>query len=180
MIFAASTGLNADQRLAKARALRAVQEERQLQQIAEFETFRPTPRQGENDLLAGGELPMVKQWDLSPIDLSSFDPTEPPGRPGPAPLPDPPVCTTPASIVSLGGIEVGDVLAGQQGSWTGSPTIARQWTAAGEDILGETAPGYTRVEADLGLMIGLRITGTNSAGSATAEAEPVGPIVPAP
>jgi len=31
--------------------------------------------------MAGGELTMLKRWDLSPVDPSSFDPTEPPGRP---------------------------------------------------------------------------------------------------
>jgi hypothetical protein len=31
--------------------------------------------------MAAGELVMLKQWDLSPVDPASFDPTEPPGRP---------------------------------------------------------------------------------------------------
>jgi hypothetical protein len=74
-------------------------------------------------------------------------------------------------------------LAGQQGVWSGSPppTIARQWTADGEDIIGAVAPGYTLVDADLGSMIGLEVTATNASGSASAEAEPVGPVIePAP
>ena len=122
---------------------------------------------------------LVKIWDLSPIDLSSFDPFEPPGRPVP---PTAPANLTPPSIVSLGGIEVGDTLAGQSGSWTGipTPTISRQWLRAGTPIAGATSPGYLLIEADLGLMIGIAVTGTNVAGSATAEAEPVGPIEPAP
>lgn len=69
-------------RLAAARAYLAENAKRRRQQLAEFETTRPTPTQEENDLLAkDGELTMLKQWDLSPIDPSSFDPTEPPGRP---------------------------------------------------------------------------------------------------
>jgi hypothetical protein len=142
--------------------------------------WRPTPLQAEKDSTARTrDIPLVKIWDLSPIDLSSFDPFEPPGRPVP---PTAPANLTPPSIVSLGGIEVGDTLAGQSGSWTGipTPTISRQWLRAGTPIAGATSPGYLLIEADLGLMIGIAVTGTNVAGSATAEAEPVGPIEPAP
>jgi hypothetical protein len=122
---------------------------------------------------------MTKTWDLSPVDQSSFDPFEPPGRPV---TPVAPVNVAPPAIVSLGGLLSGDTLAGQGGSWSGTPTptLGRQWTSDGMDLDGETAPGYVLADEDIGAMIGLRVVGTNSAGSATAEAEAVGPILPAP
>jgi len=77
--------MRTDEELAAARAAIASR------QAGEFETTRPTPTQAEHDLLAlmpasplahtPRVLTMLKEWDLSPIDESSFDPTEPPGRP---------------------------------------------------------------------------------------------------
>ena len=64
-----------------ARAFLRQAEERRLRQIAEFEVTRPTPTQDENDRMADGEVVRRKAWDGSPVDPSSFDPTEPPGRP---------------------------------------------------------------------------------------------------
>jgi len=49
----------------------------------------------------------------------------------------------------------------------------------GAPIAGATGAGYTFVEADLGAMIGLRVTATNAGGSANANAAEVGPIVEA-
>jgi hypothetical protein len=51
--------------------------------VGEFATTRPTPSQAESDALAGSNTALVmrKQWDLSPVDPNSHDPTEPPGRP---------------------------------------------------------------------------------------------------
>ena len=46
--------------------------------IGEFETTRLSPRTAEC-VLDDITIPLL--WDLSPIDPSSFDPTEPPGRP---------------------------------------------------------------------------------------------------
>ena len=63
------------------RAARAAEAKRWNRQLAEFQTWRPTPTRAENNALVDGELVMLKQWDLSPVDQQSFDPTEPP-RPG--------------------------------------------------------------------------------------------------
>jgi|HubBroStandDraft_6_1064221.scaffolds.fasta_scaffold277712_2 hypothetical protein len=50
-------------------------------QAWEFTVTRPTPTTAESNAAAAGIIVMQKQWDLSPVDPSSFDPTEPPGRP---------------------------------------------------------------------------------------------------
>jgi hypothetical protein len=65
--------------------------------------------------------------------------------------------------------QVGQMLtAATDGTWTGSPTLARSWQRDGVDIAGETAAAYAVSEADDGTAIRLRVTATNDAGSATA------------
>ena len=146
----------------------------------EFPVTRPTPTRAENDLTATtGDVVMIKQWDLSPIDQSSFYPFEPPGRPLDPSIP-PPVNTTAPTIAAFDGLAVGDLLAGQVGVWSGSPTFTRQWLRGATPIPGETAPGYTLATEDIGADIGLEVTATNAGGSSSAEAEPVGPVAPAP
>ncbi len=70
------------------------------QQVGEFPTTRPTPQQAENDLLGAtpGAITMIKIWDLAPIDQSSFDPFEPPGRPAGPINTSPPVVTGTAQV----------------------------------------------------------------------------------
>jgi hypothetical protein len=64
--------------IVEARTVRARNVEAQLRAASEFETWRPTPSQSENDLTARTRQPvLIKQWDLSPIDESSFDPFDP-------------------------------------------------------------------------------------------------------
>jgi hypothetical protein len=84
----------------------------------ELEVTRPTPLQEENDLLGttSGDITLLKQWDLSPVDQQSFDPTEPPGRPV-----APPVNTVLPLIQELAGEEVGDQLAVTAGTWAARP-----------------------------------------------------------
>lgn len=101
----------------------------------------------------------------------------------PPPAPTPPVNTVRPTIQLLAGVQVGDQLAGQVGTWTGaSPfTYAREWTRNGSPIAGATAPGYTIATADIGAMIGLNVTATDTNGLETSmDAEPVGPVVAAP
>jgi hypothetical protein len=139
-------------------------------------TWRPTPTRAENNRTAANssDIVMVKTWDGSPIQADqSWDPTPPP-------LPVlPPVNLTAPTIVSLAGLEVGDQVVGQQGTWSGGPTIARQWLRDGTPIAGENGAGYMLVVADIGAMIGLTVVGTNPGGSASADADPVGPVVEA-
>jgi hypothetical protein len=102
--------------------------------------WRPTPTRVENDTTAANpsNIVMRKTWDLSPVDPSSFDPTQPP-------LPvDPPTNTTAPTIV--GEPVVGTQLAGTTGTWVGSGiTYARQWNSNGAAIAGATGITYTPV-----------------------------------
>jgi hypothetical protein len=154
----------------RARVLRGATAERRAPPMGT--TWRPTPTPYEANLRAtSGAIPMTKVWDTSPVDAWAFDPTQPPD------LVDAPVCTVQPNIALIGSLEVGQQLAGAAGTWSGSPTYARQWDRDGAPIAGATAPGYTLVAADIGAMIGLTVTATNSGGSASANALPVGPVV---
>lgn len=73
--------MDANQRFVAAKAQLAADAQRRAEVRAEFAVTRPTPSQDECDRAADGEVVPLKQWDLSPVDQSSFDPTEPPGRP---------------------------------------------------------------------------------------------------
>jgi hypothetical protein len=140
-------------------------------------TWRPTPTAYENQVKAANPaaVTMLKIWDGLPIDPWAFDPT-----PGPSPGP-PPVNLTPPSIVPITGdnFEVGDQLAGQGGTWSGSPTYSRVWRRDGAAIPGQTNPGYTLIDGDVGAMIGLTVIAANPNGAATADAVPIGPVIPA-
>ena len=168
--------MNADRRLAAARAYLAEQDAVRQRQIGEFETTRPTPNQDECNRAHAGEIVMLKQWDLSPLDPWAFDPTEPPGRPEGGP---PPANTVAPTVTAIGGLTVGEMLVSSSGSWSGNPTYARQWRRGGTPIGGATATGYTLAAADIGAMISCDVTGTNAGGSATAGSNAVGPILAA-
>jgi hypothetical protein len=55
-------------------------------------------------------------------------------------------------------------------------SYAYQWKRNGASISGATANAYTLVTADVGAMITATVTATNAAGSASATADPVGPV----
>jgi hypothetical protein len=160
---------------------RAWREQSAAYAAGEFETTNPTPLQSEADLLsdpATREFTLLKAWDLSPVNPNAFDPTEPPGRPGPPPVA--PANTTPPTIIALDSLQPGHSLAGQNGVWTGTPapTITRQWYRDDAPIGGATGMSYVLAEIDVGAMIGLTHTATNSAGAASADAAEVGPVLP--
>lgn len=69
-----------------------------------------------------------------------------------------------------GTAQVGQTLTSTNGTWTGNPnpTFTRQWKADGANISGETATTYVPVEGDVGKVITVTVTGTNSAGNASA------------
>jgi len=134
--------------------------------------WRPTPMRSE--AYEGAPIAGIKYWDLSPLQ-ESFDMTQPPIAPT-----APPMCTVPPIIQSLGGVDVGDTLAGTVGTWTGSPTYAYQWLRDGNPIAGQITRVYIIAPEDLGLMIGYRATGTNIEGSTVVEAVPVGPVTEPP
>jgi hypothetical protein len=163
-----------DALLAAAKAYRDEAEERRLRQIGEFETTLPTPNVDECDRAALGEIVLIKQWDLAPIDPQSFDPFEPPGRPE-APV-APPEPTAAPVITALTDLVVGSQLVSTTGSWTGSPTYARQWRRGATNIGGGTGTGHVLVAADVGQMITCNVTATNAGGSVTATSNALGPI----
>ena len=69
-----------------------------------------------------------------------------------------------------GTAKVGSVLTGTAGTWSGRPTPTNsfQWLRDGANISGATGGTYTLVTADAGKVISLKVTATNTAGSATA------------
>jgi hypothetical protein len=158
-----------DDLLTQARAFLA---EERARLAGEFEVTRPTPTQPECDLAAAGEIVMRKRWDLSPIDPASFDPAEPPGRPEGGPPPSNSVAPT---VTVIGGLMVGEMVVVSGGTWTGAPTLTRQWKRGATNI-GAGATSYTLVALDVGQMISCDVTATNAGGSATASSNAVGPV----
>jgi hypothetical protein len=137
------------------------------------ETWRPSPTQGEANLTARSNgYPVLKCYDLSPIDAWAFDPTEPPA------LPAPPSNTSPPTVTPLTDLATGSQLVISGGTWTPAGLVfARQWLRNGASIWGATAVVYVPDYRDVGAMIGCRVTATNAGGSVSADAAPVGPIV---
>lgn len=89
--------------------------------------------------------------------------------------------TYPTSLVLpiiTGTLQVGQTLSCSTGTWSGTPTIAYQWTRDGADISGETASTYDLVIADDGAMIGCQVFATSSFRTTRADAAEVGPIAP--
>lgn len=60
------------------------------------------------------------------------------------------------------------VLTAYEGVWSGSPIFTYQWKKAGSNISGATSRDYTITGGDSGAAITVAVTGTNSAGNATA------------
>ena len=99
-----------------------------------------------------------------------YNPTPPTGWPTNTALPA--ITGTPT---------VGQVLTASNGTWTGTPTptYTRQWLRNGTVISGATGTTYTLVEADEGATIRVRVTGTNTLGSAQATSNPTAAVAPA-
>jgi hypothetical protein len=96
----------------------------------------------------------------------------------------PPFNIAPPSI--SGAPVVGQTLIGDDGSWSGdSVGFARQWRrcdAAGAncaDIAGATAQTYAVAPADVGSTLLLRVTGSNSAGTVSADSAPTAAVTAA-
>jgi hypothetical protein len=75
---------------------------------------------------------------------------------------------TDAGNVLTGFPAVGETLGCETGTWSGSPTLSRQWLQNGVEIGGETASTYTLLAADRGTLIQCRVTATSSGGTAVA------------
>ena len=84
-----------------------------------------------------------------------------------------PVEAAPANTavpVITGTTALGDTLTATAGTWTGTPepTFTYQWTRGGADIAGANAATHVIVAGDQGTNIAVKVTATNTAGSATA------------
>jgi hypothetical protein len=84
---------------------------------------------------------------------------------------------TPPAI--SGSATQGQILTAVPGVWNGfpNPTRTYQWTRSGLVISGATASTYLLGSADVGLVIYVIETATNSAGTASASSTGVGPVV---
>ena len=84
-----------------------------------------------------------------------------------------------------GTASVGQTLTETPGSWTGSPSISRQWylcDSSGNNcspVLGRTGTTFPLTADDAGLTVVVTETATNSGGSASADSQPKGPIADA-
>lgn len=99
-----------------------------------------------------------------------------------------PANTVAPSFSYSGSLEVGTVLTGSAGTFTGAPTpdLTFSWqrssngTSGWSSISGATASTYTATPEDAGQHLRLQVTGTNTEGSATASSTSAGPVIWAP
>lgn len=73
----------------------------------------------------------------------------------------PPTCT----VVTGGTVAGTSVLTCTLGTWTGSPTLTRQWLSNGTVLPGQTGATYASQPADSGNSISCGVVATNSSGS---------------
>lgn len=78
-----------------------------------------------------------------------------------------------------GTAQVGQTLTSTTGTWSGSPTFARQWNADGAAIVGATAATYVPVVGDVGKVITVTVTATNDSGSVSATSAPTAAVIAA-
>lgn len=78
-----------------------------------------------------------------------------------------------------GTAQVGQTLTSTTGTWSGTPTYARQWFAAGVAISGATGATYVPVVGDVGKALTVRVTATNDKGSVSATSAPTAAVVAA-
>lgn len=81
-----------------------------------------------------------------------------------------------------GTLTVSEALTTTNGTWSNSPTYARQWqvsddgTSGWSDVAGATNPTYVLVGGDAAKFFRCRVTATTTAGSVVAYSNVVGPV----
>ena len=80
-----------------------------------------------------------------------------------------------------GTAQVGQVLTSTTGAWTARPgaTYTRQWKAAGVNIGGATGTTYTPLVGDVGKVITVTVTATNTQGAASATSAATAAVIAA-
>lgn len=89
---------------------------------------------------------------------------------------------SPANTVApaiTGTAQVGQTLTSTTGTWSGSPTFARQWKAAGVAISGATAATYVPLIGDIGKVITVTVTATNDKGRVPATSAATAAVIAA-
>ena len=131
-------------------------------------------------------------WPTCPISayVSGTTATPPVPSPPPPPPPPPPVVLPPANALppSISGTLVdGQVLTASNGTWLNDPaSYGYQWQGCDNsaancgNIAGATGSSYTLADADIGHTIRVVVTGSNSAGSASATSSQTGSVAPPP
>ena len=111
---------------------------------------------------------------------------DPDPEPDPDPDPDPgsetevvpeaPVNVEPPTI--SGTPEIGETLTANNGTWTGTPepTFTYQWVSNNEEVEDATSQTYQLSSSDTGAAGYVKVTATNSEGSASVSSEYVGPV----
>ena len=95
---------------------------------------------------------------------------------GGAPAPSVPINTALPAIT--GTVRSGESLTCSTGTWTNSPSsYAYQWTRDGSNIGGATSSTYELTNDDVGALIACVVVATNAAGSGSATALDVGPVI---
>lgn len=81
--------------------------------------------------------------------------------------------------VITGTAQVGEVLTASTGDWSGDETITYAYAWFADDVLisDETAATYTVLIGDIGKVITVKVTATNSAGSTVAESAPTDAVI---
>jgi len=83
-------------------------------------------------------------------------------------------------LPAISGIaQVGQVLTAFAGVWANAPTFAYVWKNEGVAIPGATGQTYTPVVGDIGDNITVTVTGTNTAGNASATSSETLPVIAA-
>lgn len=75
-----------------------------------------------------------------------------------------------------GSLVNGQTLTAYPGVWSGAPVFTYQWKKGGTNIGGATNATYTTIAGDIGGIITVAVTGTNSTGNATATSSNLGAI----
>ncbi len=98
--------------------------------------------------------------------------------------PAPPVNTVAPVASAPNGTDVGDAVSTTSGTWNPSGTASVQWQRCSggtcSDITGATSSGYTLTSHDVNDTVRSVVTETNSAGSAAANSNELGPVTTPP